>query len=253
RYVFLLQALHLCAQAMDFVTLVLVFVIVVVLGLIIRGSKRSPPPPPAKYELGDVTLEALRFYNGYDWSKPTLVAIRSKVYDVSNKYDVYGPGKPSNAYTGREIARALALGSMDEKDFTADLDGLTAEQLERLEQAVQDFERLHDRVGQVVALRNFTVEELARHDGSDDSLPLYLSIKGTVYDITKGKQFYGPDGVYPFAGKEVARAFALFSTEEKDCNDNLEGLSYTELENLRDWIGKFNSKYAIVGRLVPPK
>ncbi|GLI60553.1 hypothetical protein VaNZ11_002711 [Volvox africanus] len=235
---------------MDFVTLALLFVIVIILALIIRGSRRSLPPPPDKYELGDVTLEALRFYNGYDWSKPPLVAIRGKVYDVSNKYDVYGPGKPKSAYTGREIARALALESINEKDFTADLTGLTAEQLERLEQSVQEFERLHDHVGQVVPLRKFTAEELARHDGTDNSLPLYLSIKGTVYDITKGKQFYGPDGVYPFAGKEVARAFALFSTELEDCNDNLEGLSYTELENLRDWIGKFNSKYPIVGRLV---
>ncbi|GIL55396.1 hypothetical protein Vafri_10957, partial [Volvox africanus] len=84
--------LHVCAKTMDFVTLGLLFVIVIVLALIIRGSRRSLPPTPDKYELGDVTLEALRFYNGYDWSKPPLVAIRGKVYDVSNKYDVYGPG-----------------------------------------------------------------------------------------------------------------------------------------------------------------
>ncbi|EFJ44989.1 hypothetical protein VOLCADRAFT_64254 [Volvox carteri f. nagariensis] len=102
-------------------------------------------------------------------------------------------------------------------------------------------------------MRDFTAGELARHDGSDKSLPLYLSIKGVVYDITKGKDYYGPDGVYPFAGKEVARAFALFSTEETDCNDNLEGLSYTELENLRDWTARFNSKYPIIGRLVATK
>ena len=26
------------------------------------------------------------------------------------------------------------------------------------------------------------------------ALPLLLAIKGTVYDITKGRQFFGPDG-----------------------------------------------------------
>ena len=59
-------------------------------------------------------------------------------------------------------------------------------------------------------------------------------------------------GVYPFAGKEVARAFALLSTEVADCNDDLEGMSYTELENLREWVAKFNFKYPIVGKIVSP-
>ncbi|MEW5310564.1 MAG: hypothetical protein WDW38_002350 [Sanguina aurantia] len=58
-----------------------------------------------------------------------------------------------------------------------------------------------------------TLEQLAEHDGSKPGVPLLLSIQGTIYNITSGKQFYGPDGVYPFAGKEVARAFALLSTE----------------------------------------
>jgi membrane-associated progesterone receptor component len=37
-----------------------------------------------------------------------------------------------------------------------------------------------------------------------------------------GAEFYGPDGMYPFAGHECARAFALISTDVADCNDNLE-------------------------------
>jgi hypothetical protein len=58
-------------------------------------------------------------------------------------------------------------------------------------------------------------------------------------------------GVYPFAGREVARAFALLSTELSDCNDDLEGLSFTELANLREWTQKFNFKYPVVGRIAP--
>lgn len=57
-------------------------------------------------------------------------------------------------------------------------------------------------------------------------------------------------GIYPFAGKEVARAFALISTEVSDCNDDLSGLGHMELSNLKEWEDKFNWKYPVVGRLV---
>ena len=40
--------------------------------------------------------------------------------------------------------------------------------------------------------------------------------------LLAGAEFYGPDGIYPFAGHECARAFALISTDVADCNDNLE-------------------------------
>lgn len=56
-------------------------------------------------------------------------------------------------------------------------------------------------------------------------------------------------GIYPFAGREVARAFALISTNVADCNDDLTGLGAMELDALSDWEAKFNSKYPIVGRL----
>lgn len=64
-----------------------------------------------------------------------------------------------------------------------------------------------------------------------------------------GKNFYGPDGVYPFAGRECARAFAMVSTEVDDCNDNLEDMSPAELDSLRDWESRFYSKYPIIGRV----
>ena len=45
----------------------------------------------------------------------------------------------------------------------------------------------------------------------------------------------------------MARAFALLSTELSDCRDDLEGLSYLELENLREWTAKFDYKYRVLG------
>lgn len=96
-----------------------------------------------------------------------------------------------------------------------------------------------------------TLGDLATFDGNHDpTFPLCLAISGVVYNVSKGSQFYGPGGVYPFAGRECARAFALMSTEEADCVADLEGLSPTELETLRDWKGKFDTKYPVIGTIV---
>lgn len=39
---------------------------------------------------------------------------------------------------------------------------------------------------------DITPDELAKHDGRDPFRPIYLAIKGTVYDVTPGRSFYGP-------------------------------------------------------------
>lgn len=54
----------------------------------------------------------------------------------------------------------------------------------------------------------FTLEELKAYDGSDPEKPIYLSINGTVYDVSKGSAMYGPGGSYHFfAGADASRAF----------------------------------------------
>lgn len=47
---------------------------------------------------------------------------------------------------------------------------------------------------QVVAMRGVDPEELAASDGSDPGRPILISIRGTVYDVSKGRDFYGPGG-----------------------------------------------------------
>jgi membrane-associated progesterone receptor component len=84
-------------------------------------------------------------------------------------------------------------------------------------------------------------------DLTDAAKPIYLAIQGTIYDVSSGRQFYGPDGVYPFAGRECARAFALVSTDTADCVADISGLGPMEMESLRDWRAKFDFKYPVVG------
>ena len=37
----------------------------------------------------------------------------------------------------------------------------------------------------------YTLKELKEFDGSDENKPLYLAVNYKVYDVTKGKTFYG--------------------------------------------------------------
>ncbi len=53
-----------------------------------------------------------------------------------------------------------------------------------------------------------TLDELAAYDGADESKPIYLSINGSIYDVTAGRRIYGPGGSYHwFAGVDASRGF----------------------------------------------
>ena len=57
--------------------------------------------------------------------------------------------------------------------------------------------------------------------------------------------------MYPFAGREVARALALHSLLDADCTDKVDDLKESDMGELREWIEKFEMKYPIVGTVVP--
>ncbi|XP_072972681.1 probable steroid-binding protein 3 [Typha angustifolia] len=95
-----------------------------------------------------------------------------------------------------------------------------------------------------------TAQQLGAFDGTDPSKPIYVSIRGTIYDVSSGKGFYGPGGSYAvFAGREASRALGKMSKSEEDVNGNLDGLSEKEMGVLEDWEKKFQAKYPVVGRL----
>lgn len=175
---------------MELVTILLGVVIGLILLQLYKAltSSRQPLPEPAKFHLGDISLRSLGAYNGLDWSKPALVAIKGKVYDVSSSSDKFGPGefalaaahtlhqsklpgspvwpcilsallscplpgKEFGVYAGREISRALAKDSVDASDLTDDLSGLSDEELARLARQAAVFASTYDVVGQVNQLR----------------------------------------------------------------------------------------------------
>ncbi len=99
--------------------------------------------------------------------------------------------------------------------------------------------------------RDYTCSELGHYDGSDSGRPLLIAIRGQVYDVTRGRDFYGPGGPYGmFAGKDCTRALAKVSFDEELFTGDLEGLDQDELDKLEEWIEMFEGKYRRVGALL---
>ncbi|KAH9622716.1 hypothetical protein KSS87_018884 [Heliosperma pusillum] len=120
--------------------------------------------------------------------------------------------------------------------------------------AVRDMNEIYeaDMRREPVQLGDVTEEELKAYDGSNPQKPLLMAIKGQIYDVSRGRMFYGPGGPYAmFAGHDATRALALMSFDTQDLTGNTEGLSESELDVLEDWELKFNEKYPKVGALVP--
>ncbi len=107
--------------------------------------------------------------------------------------------------------------------------------------------------------RNFTMKQLLHFNGKMDEKfgelkPVYLSLNGTVFDVSKGRDFYGEGGPYEqFAGRECGVALAKMSFEESHLDDiaGCEKLSFVEKDELDNWISKFKyyRGYPIKGRL----
>lgn len=136
--------------------------------------------------------------------------------------------------------------------------------------------------------RNFTLSQLLHFDGKKDektnqNRPIYLSLNGIVFDVSKGRDFYGPGGPYEkvrhlgsrfpvqclqsypnlagrlfslsqFAGHECGAALAKmsFDTEWLDDLKGCSTLNFGERTELDNWIMKFRDYrgYPVLGKLV---
>ena len=103
--------------------------------------------------------------------------------------------------------------------------------------------------------RDFTISQLRDFDGSKDQ-PIYVGLKGEVFDVSSAADFYGPGQSYScFAGREASRAMARLSFEEDDLSSTkLEDLGPFERNTLEDWYQKFKyyKSYPVVGRITSP-
>ncbi|KDR72989.1 hypothetical protein GALMADRAFT_252370 [Galerina marginata CBS 339.88] len=98
-----------------------------------------------------------------------------------------------------------------------------------------------------------TLEPFSGRDGGR----ILLAINGTVFDVTAGRNFYGPNGMYGnFAGRDASRGMAKQSFDLEMLTpidqplDNLGDLKQDEIDNMKGWIDHFSNKYIICGKLV---
>ncbi|KAG8690865.1 hypothetical protein FRC09_011808 [Ceratobasidium sp. 395] len=107
----------------------------------------------------------------------------------------------------------------------------------------------------------YTLAQLAEYDGSDTNKPLYLAIKGTVFDVSSKREMYGPSGSYALlAGKDASVDFVPIialgksSLKPEDAVSDWSTLEESEKQTLEQWHGFFTKKYNIVGKVsdLPP-
>jgi membrane-associated progesterone receptor component len=97
----------------------------------------------------------------------------------------------------------------------------------------------------------FTIEELAQFDGTGAEGKIYISVRGEVYDVTSGKDFYGPGaGYHVFAGKDATRCLGKMQISDTEANCGWENLSEESQTTLAEWEAKYKTKYPVVGTLV---
>ncbi|KAF9978978.1 hypothetical protein BGZ73_007865 [Actinomortierella ambigua] len=73
----------------------------------------------------------------------------------------------------------------------------------------------------------YTSEQLSQYNGQDESKPIFVAIKGTIFDVSGKRQMYGPGAGYNvFAGKDASK-----------------------METLDNWFTFFEKRYAIVGKV----
>lgn len=85
---------------------------------------------------------------------------------------------------------------------------------------------------------NLTLDELKLYNGKNPKYPIYLAINGKVYDVTYGRDIYGPNGPYEFfSGRDSARAFVTGCFDKPDeFTHDLRGLDQEEaMHDITSW------------------
>ncbi|WVR06059.1 hypothetical protein IAU60_003087 [Kwoniella sp. DSM 27419] len=93
--------------------------------------------------------------------------------------------------------------------------------------------------------------ELSQYDGSDPSKPIYVAIKGRIFDVTPKAEMYGKGRGYNiFAGRDASKGLGMSSLDIADAVPDYSSLNEAQMRTLDQWESFFEKRYNIVGRVV---
>ncbi|KAL7944258.1 cytochrome b5 [Trichoderma barbatum] len=111
-----------------------------------------------------------------------------------------------------------------------------------------------------VVFKTYNPHTLLPFNGENDA-PVFLAVRGRVFDVSRGRNFYGPGGPYAnFAGRDASRGLACGSFDAEMLTEDLDGpldtladLGPDEMDALRGWEERFSEKYDVIGKFVSMK
>ncbi|XP_043703662.1 membrane steroid-binding protein 1-like [Telopea speciosissima] len=133
-------------------------------------------------QLGEITEEELKAYDGSDPNKPLLIAIKGQVFDVSSNKRFYGPNGPYGLLSGKDASRGLATMSFKEKDLNGDISGLSLIELDNLQDWQNTFKSKYIRVGTIKKIKSLPLRDILAYDDAaqrvEDGLPVNRASTG---------------------------------------------------------------------------
>ncbi|XP_047527616.1 neuferricin [Vanessa atalanta] len=96
----------------------------------------------------------------------------------------------------------------------------------------------------------FSYDELAKYDGIYID-KLYLSVIGSIFDVTEGKKYYAKGSPYHyFVGKDGTRALVTGDFKDESSNkDHVLELSCDDVSTILHWRQTYREKYKFIGLL----
>ncbi|KAI3458171.1 hypothetical protein Pfo_014834 [Paulownia fortunei] len=177
-----------------------------------RGFEEQSQPLPPPVQVGEITDEELKQYDGSDPKKPLLMAIKGQIYDVSQSRMFYGPGGPYALFAGKDASRALAKMSFEDKDLNGDLTGLGVFELEALQDWEYKFMSKYVKVGTVKT--TVRVSDGAAEGQTTEAAESEASKPAEAADSDVAKP--AEDGPSEGAAKETEETTAVGDAEKKE-------------------------------------
>ena len=115
----------------------------------------------------------------------------------------------------------------------------------------KEYQEERERLAYVEPKAKWTENELQPYDGTaNDTGPILMAVKGDVFNVWKGRSFYGPAGEYHImAGRDATRFLAKNRLEEETDEERQVKLNVAERANLEAWYWTLKNKYERVGSL----